>query len=685
MKTHTLTVRDRRLSWDDRRLTRDSVAVDEVAVDMDEEYRSCDTVVAVMVSAAHQDPVRMVVDGGRYRIPSEFTSHTGSILTCLIGYVGDVQRVTSEQESQPLVVTKSGPVCGTDPQDEQPDLWAQLIATVESAERIAQSVRDDADAGRFDGADGKTPVRGVDYWTPEDRKPIEDATLAATAAAGRADAAAATATEGEASRVAAEAARAEAELARRTAETGRVEAEATRAANESKRTETFNSNLVSWNTKVDAACKKATDTANKAAQDAKTATDAAVAKTEEATNAAVAKAQTATDNATTAANKAEAAVAKLPLPLGNTLKGEAEATLVRVDDAYPAPLVTTKVLGQSNQQQDPAPSPENPQEITNLNKAELVVSGKNLLDIPGTQTINYSNQDVTFTKDGEGYITSTEDDGRVWGYELANIKFPLKAGTYTFSCEVNQAMNSNYGGIRITRDGIDDIPSNFNLKRTTKQSLTFTLESDCKIGLMYKLFGARIRLQLEAGSKATTYEPHQSTVTPIDLKGNELLSIPNGVRDEVVIDAEGNVSLIKRVAKYVVPENVYAKDEVNNFGVQLNLNAVDNKYLHEQLCPENAVYSPSVNWLTVHKQGNYWANLQEFKQWLIGTEFYYGTKNPETIHLGKIELPALPEATSNIWNDGNIQTNVYIAYVRDANIVIGRLEDKLARVAYGNL
>lgn len=161
MKTHTLTVRDRRLSWDDRRLTRDSVAVDEVLVDMDEEYRGCDTVVAVMVSAAHQDPVRMVVEGGAYSIPSELTRETGSILTCLIGYVGEVQRVTSEQESQPLVVTKSGPVGGTDPQDEQPDLWAQLIATVESAERIAQSVRDDADSGKFNGKDGKPGAPGT--------------------------------------------------------------------------------------------------------------------------------------------------------------------------------------------------------------------------------------------------------------------------------------------------------------------------------------------------------------------------------------------------------------------------------------------------------------------------------------------------------------------------------------------
>ena len=40
--------------------------------------------------------------------------------------------------------------------------------TIEEIAAIAQSVRDDADAGMFDGKDGYTPVRGTDYWTATD-------------------------------------------------------------------------------------------------------------------------------------------------------------------------------------------------------------------------------------------------------------------------------------------------------------------------------------------------------------------------------------------------------------------------------------------------------------------------------------------------------------------------------------
>lgn len=515
------------------------------------------------------------------------------------------------------------------------------------------------------------------------------ATCNANSAASKADSAA-----NKANAASGKAAQAEAEIKanevlRNEAEQGRVEAEATRSTHESQRTETFNTNLVSWNGKVDAACKKATDTASKAAQDAKTVTNAAVAKTEEATQAAVAKAQTATDNATTAANKAEAAVAKLPLPLGNTLKGEVEATLVNVDDAWPSPVLEAKVLGQSNQQQEPAPSPENPQEITNLNKAELVITGRNICpDAKLMGYVSYNNGipvNSSRTQAEFPYVQQSESDGI--GAVLNTIKGVTYSIAYLGKATTAAVGIAEYKSV----DDVGDISKAVSYARVSsskKRSLTasidgvmvFILASQWSNGTTNINTFAKEDMIISIGEPCSTYTPHQSTVTLIDLKGNELLSIPNGVRNEVVIDAEGNVSLIKRVAKYVVPENVYVQDETNNFGVQLKLNAVDGKYLHKQLCPENAVYSPSVNWLTVHKRGNYWANLQEFKQWLIGTEFYYGTKNPETIPLGKVELPALPESTSNIWNNGNIPANVYINYLKDVNIAYGKLESQLNQI-----
>ena len=560
----------------------------------------------------------------------------------------------------------------------------QARTEAEKARAAAESSRAEAEAARS-AAESKRESAEAKRKADSD-KAVADAsaaTSAANAAAGKADAAAQTATDGEESRVAAETARAKAEQARAIAETGRVEAEATRAAHETKRTETFNDNLTSWNSKVDSACKKATDTASKAAQDAKTATDAAIAKTEEATQAAVAKAQTATDNATTAANKAEAAVSKLPLPLGNTLKGEVEATLINVDDAYPAPLVTTKVLGQSNQQQEPAPSPENPQEITNLNKAELVITGKNLINPNRLAQIDSSSYQAV-----DGQLKVINSHNAAW--KDVPIYGTLQAGTYTLSGD----------NIEIRDTALNQI---VNIMST--QVKQFTLNNPTaikmKIGFGWPKYPVITKAQLEVGSKATAYEPHKSKSTPIDLKGNELCSVtehrewsPNTFRDELVIDSEGNVSLIKRVFSAHIdglePMSLgvtstfqyfsYAPKTVRPIDGSIAIRS--NRFGEIGSEPWKFYVAGGSNamfFFTFPLET--FANDGELNEWLKSNpiDVNYLGEQPQTIPLGKVELPALPEATSNVWNDGNIPASVYIQYLKDVNIAFADLESKLTQ------
>lgn len=79
---------------------------------------------------------------------------------------------------------------GTAPEDPTPDVYAQLLALAEETKQIAQSVRDDADAGKFKGdkgVTGYTPVKGVDYWTPTEAAEMDAAKTAAINAADRAN------------------------------------------------------------------------------------------------------------------------------------------------------------------------------------------------------------------------------------------------------------------------------------------------------------------------------------------------------------------------------------------------------------------------------------------------------------------------------------------------------------------
>lgn len=549
------------------------------------------------------------------------------------------------------------------------------------------------------------------------------------------------------------------EARRVEAEQGRAEAEATRAANESKRTESFNTNITSWNSKVDAA---------------------------------VAKAQIATDNATTAANKAETAVSKLPLPLGNTLKGGVEATLVNVDDAYPAPLLEAKVCGQSNQvtttgknlfnwelyigdyafdtsasgqgfyyakiqvgtgqtiavsvdkivtsgeylafadgkygenknaiwlahetvavkngtlepdaegnvwiwfgnskqkiQQlyntgvkvqveigakatayepytggKPSPSPEYPQEITNLNKAEIITCGKNLINVGTIQSNRFNEQ----FNDAE---------------MLSELnKLPRNIPLW-FSCNV-EPKGINNGEIWFEGEG------NNRLGVMRQDKAYIVPEGEIK---SFRLIGGindastRTYSNIQiAAVKSDFTNSGKAKHIPINLQGNELCSLPNGVKDEVVIDADGNVSLIKRTkqhswncqAIHAGTAKNYAVETVDGIGPNYSglvadkaINATNGQigtcYINQRM-----IYVVVPESVTTKEQAN---------QLYGGMKVIYQLAEPQIIQLGKVELPALPESTSNVWNNGNIPANVYIQYLKDVNIAYGKLESQLSQMA----
>lgn len=849
MQTHIASVRSRRIAWDVREVVQHGLNADRVELALDPEWQECDSIVAVLAKTGAKAFRVDARDG--FFIPSALMEDAGPLRMCLLGYKGDSVRIVTAKETAPLCVVESGEVAGMDPAPEQPDLWAQLMEEVrkatdgaktaaQSATRAEADLRAAAERGDFDGEDGKTPVRGVDYWTAEDRKPIEDATLAATTAAGGADAAAATATEGEASRVAAEAeranaeaARAKAEHARESAETGRVEAEGGRVTADAERGKRVDASVQ----KADAANARATEAAGKATASA-TEADAAAKRADEAAKGAS----------------------------ENVLVGNETATVVHVEDAWPTLLRECKVLGKSEQ---------------------TVTTGKNMLDVPEKQTLMVDGSPVVFDRDAEGYVSGGENDSRTWGYDAANLKLHLDAGKFTLTVDVKKPMTLEYGAIRIARQGMEDVPSSFDLGRASRQTLTFNIDAPCEVGLMYKLFGAVIRLQLEKGatattyepytggkpspspdypqeianlnkaeivtcgknlinvskeavsdkcatqtngykiengvitftsisnwgadyiffneanvlgvdkltfsmkatkaigtsnnngakflckafdsqgneikveqglstreyewgyneyykaycqlvpnntltitlrpniakirfgvcfsdaqagtnveirdfqieadSKATTYEPHKSKSTVIDLKGNELLSIPNGVRDEVVIDAEGNVSLIKRLGKKTysgAPEEQWVRNgeteelcrfytmvEGKAFGTGSdNLNVIADRFSKRGITLSERASNTMVE-VGISKKLIPTLDAALFVAWLKEnpTTFVYKLAEPQTIPLGKVELPALPESTSNIWNNGNIPANVYINYLKDVNIAFADLESKLTQ------
>ena len=136
---HTAQVRSRKIAWDGREVVQHGLNSDYVSLDLDAEWRECDRIQAVLAGAG--EPVRILVEGGGFNLPSALMERTGPVRMCLIGYVGETARIVTAKEVAPLVVVESGEMGGTDPAPEQPDLWATLMEEVRIATREAYRAR----------------------------------------------------------------------------------------------------------------------------------------------------------------------------------------------------------------------------------------------------------------------------------------------------------------------------------------------------------------------------------------------------------------------------------------------------------------------------------------------------------------------------------------------------------------
>lgn len=112
-------------------------------------------------------------------IPPEVTDTSGLVYVGVFGIKDDCRRTT-----EPICFyLDEGITTAGNPSEPTPDIYTQILTLCNEAVNTANSVREDADNGAFKGdkgdtgaqgkqgekgEDGYTPVKGTDYWTPED-------------------------------------------------------------------------------------------------------------------------------------------------------------------------------------------------------------------------------------------------------------------------------------------------------------------------------------------------------------------------------------------------------------------------------------------------------------------------------------------------------------------------------------
>lgn len=409
---------------------------------------------------------------------------------------------------------------GYNPQGQPPiqppeDLYAKLIKQIDEANKIAQSVRDDADAGKFDGKDGKSAyelavengfVGKEQEWleslrydhSEEFTKLAEQVKQDSVSTSNSAQAASRSATNAASS-----------------------EANAKRSENASKQSE------------VNA--KQSETNAEKSVE----ATKLSEANAKVSEMEAKKSEESAKQSADYAAQSVDSIVDKL------AIKSESKEETHLIQDSVDYAFDEFFMYGKSTQ--SGTPSPETPAEIVSAGQSgqiKIDVLGGNLLDL--SKGKSGTREGVTYTKNPDGsYIvtgTATGTNGNVWflgDYSVdpnlqEKVLFTLKQGTYTVKdCVL------------------------FSNKKDLEN--TFTIDSDFKVTgvrnplqVVGQTYNDVIYPMLNVGLSALPFESYKQPQTIILTTPNGLSGIPVSGDDYTYIDSTGQ--------KWIADTIEYKKD-----------------------------------------------------------------------------------------------------------------------------
>ena len=372
----------------------------------------------------------------------------------------------------------------------------------------------------------------------------------------------------------------------------------------------------------------------------------------------------------------------------NALIDKVSGKLLHVEDALPSKPLGLAIDGAYKQ--DGTPSVENPVPITVIENPVLKVTGRNLQPYPfafhheKVETIN----GITFTDNGDGSVTAS---GTAEEAAFYNIDFASDA-KFLRDVKVTASM-SKYLNFSVECFGADG-----SIKPVTGNvtpPASFPSDAQLLRNYLYlprgKTVNATVYPQFEYGDKATSYSPYVSKTLPITLPVDHpyLAALSDGTHDEIVIDKDGNVSLVARVGidrdvreieSFIQGQYYNLKTTIKPFASQ------DASYSGGEMCSALPIRNKSVNgdgvyrtWTGVYVKDTSGRTREEIQAEIDkNAPLTIAVKIPETVYpLGKVTVPSLPDSISNVWTDAELATNMSMTYKRDVNVVIAGLNAKI--------
>lgn len=637
-------------------LVQGTVGEDVLALDLDEEWDGF----AVTVAFKWQHDSSIVakqVEGG-YEVPWECNQHPGKVLVAIEGTLGGkvMRHATIDQ---PMVVLPSEEASGTSPTDPTVSEYRKVYEDVKLATATANGAADDA------------------------KEAAEDALVAA----GNADAQAAAAQL--ASQVAANAA---ADVKRR-ADSGEFKGEKGDKGDPGEQgiqgiqgvpgAQGDPGEKGDPGPKLTFADLTEADKAElqKPATDAAATANAAAKAANDAADAANTAAEAAVSDAQAAIAEVKATEAKLYPAAENILVGSETGTVAHVEDAFSGAALR-KITVEGACKQDGIPSPESPKPITVIEHPAVKVVGRNLWPFASSYTSIKGHQN-----------------------EFVNDKTPfaILPGAYTFSA-AGSLGNTDAPLLGYTATGKRiQLFRIFRNVKNPKYSFTVT-EPITSVYFVSNAAdsntGTISSIQLERNSAATEYAPYTSQMLTFTLPAEHpyLAKLPDGTADEIIVDGDGNVELVARVAKAKVADNVKWTLQSNGSyslaysGVTLTVNGLKKNARDAIVCEKYQASATFKNapcigitevlWFVPRTNSND-ITVEECAKAAKGMTFYASLAEEVRYQLGRIEMPKAQDSIVNVWTDAEVTPNTAIEYVRDVNIVVANLESAIASITEG--
>lgn len=306
------------------------------------------------------------------------------------------------------------------------------------------------------------------------------------------------------------------------------------------------------------------------------------------------------------------------------------------------------------------PEPWCPPGLNGVDELSVVCAGKNLIPTVRAQDDEQNSRGLSASVNADGSYRITGTSTSAFAGPLTGVSVLLARGTHTLSGRLESLNGKGYIYAQIIIDGryitAVDGPKTIEIERAGVYVVTFTAPTQGAT------FDGNLYAQLEIGPTATAYEPPAVTSTTIDLDGHALNSLPDGTRDELHVDGDGRVTLIKRVQDIHLDGSttwdMFTNPFVGYAAYWCNFGGDATGEDYTMLCDKlivgseyaNSIYSSGLNGVAPYlREPSFATDADGVKTW-IGSNtpnVVVSLANPKVIELGTIDLPKLRKLVVN--------------------------------------